>query len=101
MARFLLACYPIAGHRTPNIALGHALTARGHEVAIYSGSMARPAIEQAGFVYFPYAEDVDERITATLLARDEAYQRLEQALRDLSLLDQIQQATWRAAEAEW
>ena len=72
MARFLLACYPIAGHRTPNIALGHALTARGHEVAIYSGSMARPAIEQAGFVYFPYAEDVDERITATLLARDEA-----------------------------
>ncbi|MCA9550878.1 MAG: hypothetical protein KC933_12665 [Myxococcales bacterium] len=31
---------------------------------------------------------------------NEAYQRLEQALRDLSLLDQIQQATWRAAEAE-
>ena len=31
---------------------------------------------------------------------NEAYHRLEQALRDLPLLDQIQQSTWRAIEAE-
>lgn len=31
---------------------------------------------------------------------NEAYRRLEQALRDLKLLEQIQQATWRAATAE-
>lgn len=72
MARFLLATYPIAGHRTPNIAVGHALVGRGHEVAIYSGSMARPAIEQAGFAFFPYAQSVDDHITQILLARDEA-----------------------------
>ena len=72
MARFLLATYPIAGHRTPNIAVGHALAARGHEVAIYSGSLARSSVEQAGFEFIPYDQEVDERITETLLARDEA-----------------------------
>lgn len=72
MARFLLACYPIAGHRTPNIAVGRALAERGHEVAIYSGSMARPSVEQAGLVFIPYHQEVDERITKILLARDEA-----------------------------
>lgn len=72
MARFLLACYPIAGHRNPNIALGHALVAQGHDVAIYSGTLARPAIEQEGFAYFPYHPAMDERITNILLARDEA-----------------------------
>lgn len=72
MARFLLACYPIAGHRTPNIAIGHALAERGHEVAIYSGSMARPSVEQAGLAFFPFHQEVDERITKILLARDEA-----------------------------
>lgn len=67
MAKFLLACYPISGHLHPNIAVGHALWARGHEVAIYTGTMARPTVEGEGFVYFPYGKEVDERITRTLL----------------------------------
>ena len=48
----LMACYPVSGHLHPNIALGHALKAHGHHVAIYSGSAARLVVENEGFSYF-------------------------------------------------
>jgi len=68
MARFLLACYPVSGHLHPNIALGHALQARGHEVAIYSGAAARLTIEREGFACFPYAPRMDEQLTHIFLS---------------------------------
>ena len=54
MARFLLAVWPYTGHVFPNIALAHALRARGHEVAFYTGALARPVVEQEGFACFPF-----------------------------------------------
>lgn len=59
MAKFLLACYPIAGHLHPNIAVAHELRARGHEVAFYSGELARSTVKQEGFTYFPYDAEMD------------------------------------------
>ena len=67
MARFLLACYPISGHLHPNIAVAHALRERGHEVAIYSGEMARATVEGEGFAFFPYHPEMDERLRRILL----------------------------------
>ena len=69
MARFLLACYPVSGHVFPNIALGHALADRGHDVAIYTGSMAKSLVEGEGFTYFPYDAGMDRAISDTLLTR--------------------------------
>ena len=54
MARFLLTVWPFTGHVYPNIALAHALRARGHEVAFYTGALVRPTVEQEGFAYFPF-----------------------------------------------
>lgn len=70
MAKFLMACYPVSGHLHPNIALGHALQAHGHQVAIYSGSAARLVVENESFSYFPYNKEMDERITRILLPDD-------------------------------
>ena len=67
MAKFLLACYPVSGHLLPNLALGNALRARGHEVAIYTGSIGRNAVESEGFSFIPYQQEMDERLTPILL----------------------------------
>ncbi len=56
MARFLLAMWPYTGHVYPNIALAHALRARGHEVAFYTGAMARPIVEREGFRCFSFRQ---------------------------------------------
>lgn len=56
MARFLLAVWPYTGHVYPNLALAHSLRARGHEVAFYTGAMARPTVRSAGFTCFPFRE---------------------------------------------
>lgn len=67
MAGFLLACYPIPGHLHPNIAVGYALRARGHQVAIYSGAIARPTVEREGFAFFPYNKEMDEQLSRILM----------------------------------
>ena len=67
MAKFLLACYPVSGHLLPNIAVGHALRALGHDVAIYTGEIGRNAVEAEGFSYIPYQKEMDERLTPILL----------------------------------
>jgi MGT family glycosyltransferase len=59
MAKFLLTVWPFATHLHPNIALAHALRERGHEVAFYTGSTARPVVEGEGFRCFPF-QGVDE-----------------------------------------
>lgn len=70
MAKFLMACYPVSGHVHPNIAVGQALRERGHEVAIYSGSIARATVEEEGFSYFPFGDEVDKQITGALLPEE-------------------------------
>lgn len=61
MARFLLAAWPLLGHINPTIAVAHALRERGHQVAFYTGSSARPIVEGEGFVCFPFNR-VDEEL---------------------------------------
>ncbi len=60
MARFLMAVWPIPGHYYPNLAVAHALRARGHDVAFLTGSRAREVIERQGFACFTF-HHVDER----------------------------------------
>lgn len=60
MAKFLIACYPIAGHLHPHMAVAIALRERGHEVAFYSSEIARPRIEGEGFEFFPFGAQLEE-----------------------------------------
>jgi MGT family glycosyltransferase len=60
MARFLFAVWPYPGHLHPNAAIAHALAERGHDVAFYTGGSAAPALQDRGFICFPF-ESVDER----------------------------------------
>ena len=54
MARFLLAVWPLDSHVNPNIALAHALSERGHEVAFYTGGEAQALVEGEGYRAFPF-----------------------------------------------
>ena len=52
MSRFLLVVPPLAGHVNPALGLGHALAARGHEVAwACSETFIRPLVGPAATVY--------------------------------------------------
>jgi MGT family glycosyltransferase len=53
-ARFLLCCWPFAGHVNPNIAVARALRERGHEVAFYTGEGGRATIDREGFAVFAF-----------------------------------------------
>jgi len=70
VAKFLLTVWPFTGHIYPNIAIAHALRARGHEVAFYTGSQARPLVEGEGFRCFPL-QHVDEARVEHLVASPE------------------------------
>jgi MGT family glycosyltransferase len=65
--RVLLACQPVPGHLHPNLAVAAALRARGHDVAIYSGRLAQPAVERLGARFFPYGDAMDELLTRAML----------------------------------
>jgi MGT family glycosyltransferase len=60
MARFLTTVWPVPGHLHPNLAVGKELTARGHEVAFYTGPKARALVEGEGLRHFPF-QRVNER----------------------------------------
>lgn len=64
MARFLFAVWPFAGHVHPAIAIAHALRARGHEIAFYTGSAVRSLVEGEGFRFFPFQEVDEQRVSA-------------------------------------
>src|ERR1700724_2482949 len=59
MSRFLFTVWPFTGHIHPNLPIAQELQRRGHEVAFYTGSKARPLVERAGFQFFPL-HHVDE-----------------------------------------
>jgi MGT family glycosyltransferase len=58
--RIVQACQPVPGHLNPNLALAQALRARGHHVAVYSGALARDAVEREGMTFFPFDASMDE-----------------------------------------
>ena len=65
MAKFLFTVWPFPGHIYPNIAIAHALRARGHDVAFYTGGMARPVVAGEVFTYFPF-QQVAHRLRAVV-----------------------------------
>lgn len=70
MTRVLLTLWPFAGHLHPNLSIAHALRARGHEVAVYSGKAAGPTVEGEGFRFFPF-QRVDEAEVDRIVASPE------------------------------
>jgi len=65
--RIVQACLPVPGHLSPNLALAQALRARGHQVAVYSGEMARDAVEREGMTFFPFHPSLDEIVMRHVL----------------------------------
>jgi UDP:flavonoid glycosyltransferase YjiC (YdhE family) len=69
MARFLFTLWPFPGHVHPNLAIAHALAARGHDSAFYTGGSIAGALEREGFRCFPFRhvdESHVERLVTTL-----------------------------------
>lgn len=67
MSKYLIACYPIAGHLHPNIALAEALIKRGHDVSFYTGCKAGETLSSIGLQHFRYHPHMDETINSILL----------------------------------
>ncbi len=57
--RFLITTWPFAGHFYPQVAVAHALRARGHQVAFYTGEKACSIAREEGFTCFGF-DKVDE-----------------------------------------
>ena len=53
-ARILFCCWPFEGHVYPQLSIALALTARGHEVAFYTGDSMRETIERQGVQVFGF-----------------------------------------------
>ncbi|WP_300462902.1 nucleotide disphospho-sugar-binding domain-containing protein [Desulfobacula sp.] len=67
MSKYLITCYPIAGHLHPNIALAQELVSRGHEVAVYSGDNAKKTLASVELKHFYYHKKMNEIINSVLL----------------------------------
>jgi MGT family glycosyltransferase len=65
--RIVQTSLPVPGHLNPNLALAQALRARGHEVAVYSGALAREAVEREGLRFFPFHPAMDELLMRHML----------------------------------
>jgi MGT family glycosyltransferase len=70
MARFLITTWHLPGHIYPQIAIAHALRARGHEVAIYTGPQAAKVVEGEGFKFFPFVKVDESYVDKVMLAPD-------------------------------
>jgi MGT family glycosyltransferase len=62
--RVLLTFWPFPGHVNPALALAHAIRARGHEPAVYTGESACALIEREGFRCFPFKHVNEEKVHA-------------------------------------
>lgn len=71
MARFMLAVMPFTGHVAPLLAVAEILTARGHDVRIYTGTRFRTRVEGVGARFVPWREapDFDENDLAATFPR--------------------------------
>ena len=72
MSRFLLACWPFAGHISPFMSLALALEEGGHDVAFYTGESARETVESAGFTVFPFERLSEEQAVKSMVSMDTA-----------------------------
>jgi len=70
MRRFLFTVWPLTGHINPNLPIAQELQRRGAEVAFYTGSAAKAAVEKAGFGYFPL-RSVDEALIERVVLSQE------------------------------
>lgn len=70
MAKFLFTVWPYPGHVHPNVAIAHALGARGHETAFYTGGSIQPALEREGFRCFPFQQVDEAQVQDIVLALD-------------------------------
>jgi MGT family glycosyltransferase len=55
--------WPFTGHVHPSIGIAHALGARGHEVAFYTGATAGSLVESEGFRCFPFTKLQEQRVS--------------------------------------
>src|SRR5687768_7220807 len=85
MARLLLSVWPWPSHYFPMLSIAGALRERGHEVAFYTGSRAREAVESEGFVCFPFESVDDDHVDRLMFSRDE-YASLKLPFRFKALL---------------
>lgn len=81
MAKFLFAVWPLPGLVNPCVAVAHALHARGHEVAFYTGNSTRSVVEGEGFVCFPFNSVNEERIHALIRIQFSQFASLWEQLR--------------------
>ena len=68
--RFLFTVWPLTGHINPNLPIAQELQRRGDEVAFYTGSQAKAAVEKAGFGFFPLRK-VDEALVERVVLSQE------------------------------
>lgn len=66
MSRFLFTCWPFPGHLLTQVGIAHALRARGHDVAFYTGAQARGLLEGEGFVVHPFERVDGDAIAAAV-----------------------------------
>lgn len=68
MTKFLFTVWPFSGHIHPSLAVAHALRARGHQVAFYTGSKVGELIEGEGFRCFPFQQVDEARVEQLVLS---------------------------------
>jgi MGT family glycosyltransferase len=85
VAKFLISVWPFQSHFFPLVAIAHALRSRGHEVAFYTGTAARPVVESEGFCCFPFKHVNDQNLDALMFTRT-TYASLNQPLQFKALL---------------
>jgi MGT family glycosyltransferase len=70
VARFLFTLWPFPGHVHPNLAIAHALRARGHDAAFYTGDSIRSSLVSEGFDCFPFMSVDESGVTKTVSTLD-------------------------------
>ena len=70
MSRYLFTVWPFVGHINPFVSVAEALRDRGHSVAFYTSSRARPLLEDEGFAVFPYEHVEEDKIWAVIQAAE-------------------------------
>lgn len=68
MSKFLFTGWPYPGCLNPQMAVAHALRARGHAVAFYNGTRSHDLIMEEGFIHFSFGKPLNEQIESLLLS---------------------------------
>ena len=83
--RVVFSCNPLEGHFRPFVPLAHALTARGHEVALASASSWEPRAKEEGFPLLPAGLSADEGLTLFAPYREQVFRLPEETRRPYHL----------------